>query len=132
VEAPGGHLLEASISWLKLGIELFGALLIAIGAVKTAIAVVRVLLADKEVHYTAIRLSFGRYLSMALEFQLAADILGTAFDPTVEQIGKLGAIAVIRTALNFFLQREIAEEQVELTADRELPLERSAVSSKSG
>ncbi|MCC8407859.1 DUF1622 domain-containing protein [Mucilaginibacter sp. UR6-1] len=48
---------------------------------------------------------------MALEFQLGADILSTAVAPGWEEIGKLGAIAVIRTGLNFFLSRELAEER---------------------
>ena len=45
------------------------------------------------------------------EFQLGADILSTAISPSWDQIGKLGAIAVIRTALNFFLSREMEEER---------------------
>ena len=53
------------------------------------------------------RLRFGRWLSLALEFQLAADILKTAVAPTWDEIGQLAAIAVLRTALNFFLQREV-------------------------
>lgn len=54
-----------------------------------------------------IRLKLGRWLALALEFELAADILRTAVAPTWEEIGKLGAIVVLRTALNYFLQREI-------------------------
>ncbi|WP_139322857.1 DUF1622 domain-containing protein [Deinococcus marmoris] len=54
-----------------------------------------------------LRLQLGRWLAIALEFLLAADILLTAIAPTWEDIGKLGAIALIRTALNYFLEREI-------------------------
>jgi hypothetical protein len=43
--------------------------------------------------------------------QLAADIIGTAMAPTWEEIGMLAAIAVIRTGLNFFLGRELQEEE---------------------
>jgi uncharacterized membrane protein len=50
-------------------------------------------------------------LALALEFQLGADILSTAIAPSWEQIGKLGAIAVIRTALNFFLSKEMQDER---------------------
>ena len=39
----------------------------------------------------------------------AADILETAIAPTWQDIGRLGAIAVIRTFLNFFLERDLAE-----------------------
>lgn len=58
------------------------------------------------------RLRLGRWLSLALEFQLAADILKTAVAPTWDEIGQLAAIAVLRTALNFFLQREV-EKSIE-------------------
>ena len=54
-----------------------------------------------------VRLRLGRWLSIALEFLLAADILRTAVAPTWSEIGQLAAIAAIRTALNFFLQIEI-------------------------
>lgn len=59
-----------------------------------------------------IRLGLGRWLALALEFLLAADILKTAVAPTWEEIGQVAAIIVIRTALNFFLQREIDVSQV--------------------
>ncbi len=58
-----------------------------------------------------IRLEFGQTLALSLEFQLAADIVATAVSPTWEDLSKLGAIAGIRTFLNFFLQREVQELQ---------------------
>ncbi len=54
-----------------------------------------------------IRLRLGRWLAVALEFELAADILRTAIAPTWNEIGQLAAIVVLRTVLNFFLQKEI-------------------------
>lgn len=54
-----------------------------------------------------LRLRFGRWLALSLEFLLAADILRTAVAPSWREIGQLAAIAAIRTALNFFIQREI-------------------------
>ena len=53
-----------------------------------------------------IRLRLGRWLVLALEFQVAADILRTAVAPTWNEIGQLAAVIVLRTALNFFLQKE--------------------------
>src|SRR6266852_1965860 len=53
-----------------------------------------------------VRLRLGRWLALALEFELAADILLTAVAPTWNETGPL-AIIVLRTALNYFLQREI-------------------------
>lgn len=56
-----------------------------------------------------LRLTFGRWLALALEFQLGADILATTVAPTFEALGKLGAIAIIRTFLNYFLNKELIE-----------------------
>jgi len=43
---------------------------------------------------------------------LAADILATAIAPTWYDIGKLAAIATLRTALNYFLERELKNNEV--------------------
>lgn len=58
-----------------------------------------------------IRLRLGRWLALALELLLGADILRTAVAPSWSEIGQLAAIAAIRTALNYFLQREIDAAQ---------------------
>ncbi len=46
-------------------------------------------------------------VALGLEFELAADVLRTTITPTWNEIGQLAAIIVLRTVLNFFLQREI-------------------------
>lgn len=58
-----------------------------------------------------IRLRFGSWLSMALEYQLAADIVATTTVPSDENLIKLAAVALIRTFLNVFLGREVEAEQ---------------------
>jgi uncharacterized membrane protein len=58
-----------------------------------------------------VRLRLGRWLAVALEFLLAADILKTAVAPTWDDIGKLAAIAALRTLLNYFLEKEIDREE---------------------
>ena len=60
-----------------------------------------------------VRLTMARWLALALEFELAADILNTAVTPTWGDIEKLAAIAAIRTALNYFLEREIDAESTQ-------------------
>jgi uncharacterized membrane protein len=62
-----------------------------------------------EVLKEGIRLSLGRSLALALEFQLGADILGTALNPSWKDVEVLAAIVILRTLLNFFLQRELRE-----------------------
>jgi len=48
-------------------------------------------------------------------------VLRTAIGPTFREIGELAAIAAIRTALNFFLAREIREERAEIAAQDDAP-----------
>lgn len=59
-----------------------------------------------------IRLKFGREISLALEILIAADVLATAITPSWDELGKLGAVVVIRTVLNFFLERELHKLKV--------------------
>jgi uncharacterized membrane protein len=54
-------------------------------------------------------LVFARWLVLALEFELAADILRTAISPTWNELGQLAVIAVIRTFLNYFLSKDMKE-----------------------
>ncbi|QEL57495.1 DUF1622 domain-containing protein [Chromobacterium paludis] len=97
--------------WLKLGVEACGALIIGAGVLLAAGRCLRQRLAGQRSDYNQLRLTFARFLALALELQLAADILSTAVAPSWDQIGKLGAIAVLRTALNYFLAREIREAE---------------------
>lgn len=115
VAGPGESYFESTIinmvQWLKLSIETTGAIIIGIGVVIAVYDFVRALIPPQMQDYNRIRLTLARYLALALEFQLGADILSTAVAPSWDQIGKLGAIAVIRTALNFFLTREMEQER---------------------
>jgi uncharacterized membrane protein len=110
----------AAVQWLKLGVELVGATIIALGIITAGALLVKALAARRTADFTAIRLTLARYLALALEFQLGADILSTAIAPSWEQIGKLGAIAVIRTALNFFLSKEMEEERRQSGNEKEV------------
>ncbi len=54
-------------------------------------------------------LRFATWILLALEFALAADLVRTAVAPTWDDISKLAVIATIRTMLNYFLAKDIAE-----------------------
>jgi uncharacterized membrane protein len=99
------------VMWLKLAVEAVGALLIGSGVLVAGRRFLRSGFPPMASDFAAVRLTFARFLSVALEFQLGADILSTAVAPSWDAIGKLAAIAVIRTALNYFLGREIHEER---------------------
>ena len=59
--------------------------------------------------HNKIRYELGIYLLLGLEFLVAADILETVFKPTLEQLTILGGIVVIRTGLNYFLNKELED-----------------------
>jgi uncharacterized membrane protein len=115
ISTPRESLAESTIinavQWLRLIVETTGAIIIGMGVVAAAYQFVRALIPPQLESYNSIRLTLARYLALALEFQLGADILSTAVAPSWDQIGKLGAIAVIRTGLNYFLTREMREER---------------------
>jgi uncharacterized membrane protein len=111
-------LISELVQWLQEGTELLSVALIGIGILLTTWSFGRILLTarrisrrERRLAYQSARLILSRFLAMALEFQLAADLLGTTVAPSWDQLGRLGAIAVIRTFLNYFLAREIADEE---------------------
>jgi len=64
---------------------------------------------------------FGVWLLLGLQFALAADIVRSVIAPSWNDIGKLGAIAVIRTFLNYFLEKDIEGAEVAPTHKRSTP-----------
>ena len=100
------------IGYLARGVEFAAALIIGLAAVEATVQSLilffrRSAPPEKK---NGVRLTLGRWLAVALEFELAADILNTAITPTWNDIEKLAAIATLRTALNYFLEKEIREE----------------------
>ena len=89
-------------------VEAVGVLVVAVGIARAmfcyAVSLVR---RSRPFPPEDLRLDLGRSLALALEFLLGADILRTAVEPTWDEIARLAAIAAIRTALNYFLEREI-------------------------
>jgi uncharacterized membrane protein len=101
--------IKSATQYLADTIEIFAALIIGVAALEALVRAARLFVmrpmppGAKE----DVRLRLGRWLAVALEFELGADILRTAVAPTLQVIGQLAAIAAIRTALNYFLQKEI-------------------------
>ena len=99
---------------VALALEAVSVLMIAIGAVEAVGRVLMPLLRRDATQgrLRAAWLILARWLVLGLEFMLAADIVRTAIAPTWDDIGMLAAIAVIRTFLNYFLERDMKEAQV--------------------
>jgi len=102
-------------------VEGIGVLIVAVAVVIATVRFVTGLVARRlTLPSDSARLALGRSLALSLEFLLGADILRTAVEPSWDEIGRLAAIATIRTALNYFLQREIAAEARMTTAEGQL------------
>ena len=100
-------------------IVLINAMVLAIIAFGTLQALYRGVLAvlggaADDVRLRGIYLRFGHWLVAALTFQLAADILETSIAPTLQDVGRLGAVAFIRVFLNYFLERDMTKMQENL------------------
>ena len=109
-----------AVQWLRLAVEVMGAIMVGIGCVLALYHFVRALITGQTSNFNPIRLILARYLALALEFQLGADILSTAIAPSWDQIGKLAAVAVIRTGLNYFLSREMEKEKASMENERKV------------
>jgi uncharacterized membrane protein len=105
--------------YVALGVEILAALLILWGAIEAVLTLLGVRRADPRPGmpafdarhpFQALRwvfIRFGSWLLLALEFELAADVIRSAIAPTWSDIGKLAAIAAVRTVLNYFLEKDI-------------------------
>lgn len=101
-------LLQEFAMFLKVFLEGIAILTVAIALILTLRKIFHLWRRDRVLQET-IRLELGVVLALALEFLLAADIVGTAISPSWDAVAKLAAITAIRTFLNFFLQREVRE-----------------------
>ena len=87
---------------------------IAVGTIEVSVNVVRAAikpLGSQEAR--KVWLHYARWLVAALTLQLAADIIESSVTTSWQTIGRLGAIAVIRTFLNYFLERDVEQQQRE-------------------
>jgi uncharacterized membrane protein len=87
------------------GVDATGVLIIVIGAL---VALIRLLMRRPSSGYKQFRADFGRAILLALEFLVAGDIIRTVVvAPTMENVGVLGLLVLIRTFLSFSMQLEI-------------------------
>lgn len=102
---------------IALVIETIAILVIAVGVVDGVIGTLRVGVspgAEKLQARQLVWLRFARWLVAGMTFQLAADVVGTSFNPSWDELGHLATIAAIRTFLSFFLDREMETKSEQL------------------
>ena len=91
------------IDWLAL-------ILIVIGTVEAFFGGLRLMFSSPTGHVQRdVWLRYARWLVAGLTFQLAADIIETSVTDNWDAIGRIAVIAVIRTFLNYFLERDLSE-----------------------
>lgn len=100
------ELVRDGTRFLGIIVDAAAALIIAHAVVRAMVNYARIIV-KHETDKLEVRLDLGKSLALALEFLLAADILRTAVAPNWDDIGKLAAIAALRTLLNYFLEREL-------------------------
>ncbi|QEC70030.1 DUF1622 domain-containing protein [Panacibacter ginsenosidivorans] len=94
-------------------VEILAAVIIGIAVIKTLLNYFSLLKSSK-ISKEEIRVQFGSSVAVSLELLLGADVLATAVAPSWDDIGKLAAIAVLRTALNYFLEKELKHMHVKM------------------
>ena len=109
------HLLEHTLAQIvtlsKFCLEMASVLCVILGFLQTLRLAWRLNLRPNRFQsFNTLRLCFGTWLALALEFQLGADILATTVDPDLDSLIKLAIIAVIRTFLNYFLIKELEHQ----------------------
>jgi uncharacterized membrane protein len=97
--------------FIALAIEAAAVLVVSYGSLQALAGVVGTAFSRTadEMRGREIWLRFATWILLALEFALAADLVRTAVAPTWDDISKLAVIATIRTMLNYFLAKDIAE-----------------------
>jgi uncharacterized membrane protein len=103
------EVLKLTAAYVSLGLDAVAIVIIVIGAIEAVVGILRVVLTGRATNTEkrAVWLEFARWLIAGLTFQLAADIVQTTVAPTWDEIGRVAAIAAIRTFLTFFLDRDI-------------------------
>lgn len=104
--------LKVIVGYLAAGAEIAAAIVIGGAVIRGMANYLSLLFSRSRQHFDAtegIRLQLGRVLALGLEFTVASDILRTAVAPTRQDILNLGAIVLLRTLLNYFLEREIQQ-----------------------
>jgi len=105
--------LASIVAIAKLVLETISVLCVVVGLLKTTQLAIRLRQRQQrhdDYPFNQIRIEFGTWVALALEFQLGADVLATTVAPTLQDLGKLALVAIVRTFLNYFLGKELEAE----------------------
>jgi uncharacterized membrane protein len=102
-------LLQVAAAYVTLALQAVAIVIVAFGSARAVVNITRGAFSSHPgaVDQRAEWLDYARWLVAALTFQLAADIVATSFAPTWDELGRLVVVAVVRTFLSYFLDREM-------------------------
>ena len=102
--------LEVVTGYCVTAIDALALVVIVIGTIEAAAKGFVLMFSSPNGHERRdVWLRYARWLVAGLTFQLAADIIETSITPEWDDIGRLAVIAILRTFLNFFLERDLAD-----------------------
>jgi len=106
------------------GVGVIGVVVIVWGVAVAAVATARVELANLRHQQlpkarVKLRQQLGSSLLLGLEFLIAADVIRTILQPTLEEVAILGGIVAIRTVISYFLHKEMAAEMAAISEQHE-------------
>jgi uncharacterized membrane protein len=97
---------ENAVLW----IDAVALVVIVGGTLQAIVGMLRVTFTPASAHERReVWMQYARWLIAGLTFQLAADIIETSITTDWEAIARVAAIAVIRTFLNYFLERDFSD-----------------------
>jgi uncharacterized membrane protein len=102
-------LLHDIAGYVALAIQAIAILVVAAGSARALVHLIRLTFGPPtaDVEKRSVWLEYARWLVAGLTFQLAADIVNTSVSATWNEVGRLAAVAAIRTFLSYFLDREM-------------------------
>jgi uncharacterized membrane protein len=93
--------------YLKPTLELIGIFIVLLGVLLALFRFALFLFGSKKYpSLEQIQLDLIHYLMVGLTIQVGADILSTAVNPTLTDLGVLAGIAVVRAGLSYFLSKD--------------------------
>ena len=106
--------LKEALEFVAIAADLVGLAILLVGAFKFLASYVAfefkgLVWRDCAGQIQGLRLSLGGYILLSLEFMIISDIIHSALTRTLDDFLLLGLLVVIRTAISFFLTRDLGE-----------------------
>jgi uncharacterized membrane protein len=103
-------LIRLFVSYLTFGIDILAGIVIGISAGIAFVAFLKILhkpIMDQTMEKETIRLRLARGILLALDFEVASDILKSILIPSVIDLTILAVVVAIRIALSWSLSQEV-------------------------